>query len=131
MSLQVFDEAPQGIQTAPHDCRIAAAGYQVAVREVDLGQAHDKDSLMLAFLGGLGLTQSFGRNWDALYDVLTDPQQFSGRTAVLLCDFEHFRQRHTRLSQELSGVLIDAQASNAETGRKLWLLAEEPDSAPL
>ena len=128
MMIQVFAEIPQGIQTAPHELRMAAAGHQVAVREVDLTHVRDKDSLMMAFLSGLALTQSFGRNWDALYDVLTDPQQFSGRLAVVLCDYAHFKKKRAALCSELEGVLLDAQANAAEQGRLLWLLAEEPDS---
>ncbi|UTA50032.1 barstar family protein [Deinococcus radiodurans] len=60
-----------------------AAGHQVSVREVVLTGVRDKEALMLAFLSGLGLTHSFGRNWDALYDVLTDPN--SARPASRWC----------------------------------------------
>ncbi len=126
---QIFDGLPSGIQPAPHDCRIIAAGYQVAVREVDLSQVRDKDSLMMAFLSGLALTQSFGRNWDALYDVLTDPQQFSGRLGVVLYDYDHLRRKNPRLCAEMEGVLLDAQRAAAEEGRLLWVLTRESDSS--
>lgn len=126
--IQVFSEAPQGIQAAPHEIRMLAAGHQVAVREVDFSHVRDKDGLMMAFLSGLALTQSFGRNWDALYDVLTDPEQFSGRLAIVLCDYAHFKKRRAALAAELEKVLLDAQQGNAEQGRMLWLLAEERDS---
>ncbi|GAA5532408.1 barstar family protein [Deinococcus metallilatus] len=128
--MNVFNEAPQGIQAAPHDPRIVAAGYQVAVREVDLSRVRDKESLMLAFLRGLALTESFGRNWDALYDVLTDPDARPARFALVLCDYEHFRRRHKHLGAELERVLLDAQRDAAAQGRCLWLLAEEPASDP-
>lgn len=126
--IQVFSEAPRGIQPAPHELRISAAGHQVAVREVDLTNVRDKDGLMMAFLSGLALTQSFGRNWDALYDVLTDPQQFSGRLALVLCDYTHFKKKRPSLCAEMEGVLLDAQANAAEQGRSLWLLAEERET---
>lgn len=128
--MNVFREAPQGIQTAPHDPRIVAAGYQVSVREVDLSRVRDKESLMLAFLRGLALTESFGRNWDALYDVLTDPDARPARFALVLCDYEHFRRRHRHLGAELERVLLDAQREAAAQGRSLWLLAEERESDP-
>ncbi|GAA5501356.1 hypothetical protein Dxin01_01088 [Deinococcus xinjiangensis] len=127
--IQVFDEVPNGIQQAPHDCRITAAGYQVALREVDLTVVRDKEALMMAFLSGLALTQSFGRNWDALYDVLTDPEQFSGRLAVVLYDYTHFKKKNAKLCAEMDGVLLDAQKAAAEEGRLLWLLAQERESA--
>ncbi|GBF04323.1 barstar-like nuclease inhibitor [Deinococcus aerius] len=126
--MNVFREAPQGIQTAPHDPRIIAAGYQVSVREVDLSRVRDKESLMLAFLRGLGLSENFGRNWDALYDVLTDPDARPARFALVLCDYEHFRRRHRHLGAELERVLLDAQREAAAQGRSLWLLAEERES---
>lgn len=128
--IQVFDQAPVGIQKAPHDPRILAAGYQVALREVAFSDVHDKDSLMLAMLRGLALTDNFGRNWDALYDVLTDPEARPAKLGLLLCDFEHFRRRHPRLSGELEGVMLDAQRDAAGQGRQLWLLAEELESDP-
>lgn len=126
--INVFGEAPRGIQVAPHDPRMIAAGYQVALREVDLSYVRDKESLMLAFLRGLGLTEQFGHNWDALYDVLTDPDARPARFALVLYDYEHFRKRHRHLNAELEGVLLDAQRDAAEQGRSLWLLAEEPES---
>ncbi|MEF2277919.1 barstar family protein [Deinococcus sp. YIM 134068] len=128
--INVFSAPPQGIQTAPHDPRIVAAGYQVSVREIDLSNVRDKEGLMLAVLRGLALTESFGRNWDALYDVLTDPQSRPTRFAVVLCDYEHFRKRNKNLGAELEAVLLDAQRDAARQGRSLWLLAEEPASDP-
>ncbi|WP_291428351.1 barstar family protein [Deinococcus sp.] len=126
--MQVFNEAPQGIQTAPHEPRILAAGNQVSVREINLGDVYDKSSLMLAFLNGLGLGDTFGQNWDALYDVLTDPEQRPARLALLLCYHAQFRRRHPRLNADLERVLLDAQTEAARTARSLWLLSEEPDS---
>lgn len=128
--MNVFNEAPRGIQVAPHDPRVIAAGYRVSVREVNLSGVRDKDSLMLAFLRGLGLSENFGRNWDALYDVLTDPDTRSARLALVLCDYEQFRRRHRHLGAQLERVLLDAQRDAAAQGRSLWLLAEEPDTDP-
>ncbi|MBB5233071.1 barstar family protein [Deinococcus budaensis] len=125
--INVFQQPPQGIQTAPHEPRILAAGHQVAVREVDLEGVADKEGLMLAFLRGLGLTDHFGRNWDALYDVLTDPDARPVRFALVLRDYGHFQARHKQLGPQLQQVLLGAQAEAAARGRSLWLLAEEPD----
>jgi RNAse (barnase) inhibitor barstar len=126
--MQVFDERPGGIQRAPHEPRILAAGHQVSLREISFSEVEDKDSLMLAVLRGLALTDSFGRNWDALYDVLTDPEARPPRLALLLCDYLHFCRRHPHLSADLERVLLDAQNTLNAQGRQLWLLSEEPDS---
>ena len=127
---QIFDDEPSGLQAAPRDPRIMAAGHQVGVREVNFGAVHDKDTLMLAFLSGLALAHSFGRNWDALYDLLSDPALWPGKFALLLCDYARFRARHPHLSAELERVLIDAQAEATTQSRKLWLLIEELESDP-
>jgi RNAse (barnase) inhibitor barstar len=128
--MQVFDQAPEGIQKAPHEPRMLAAGYQVALREVGFSDVHDKESLMLALLRGLALTDNFGRNWDALYDVLTDPEARPAKLGLLLRDFEHFCRRHPHLSVELERVMLDAQRDAAQHGRQLWLLSEELESDP-
>ncbi|WP_317640161.1 barstar family protein [Deinococcus arenicola] len=128
--MQVFDQAPEGIQKAPHEPRMIAAGYQVALREIGFSDVHDKDSLMMAVLRGLALTDSFGRNWDALYDVLTDTQARPAKLGVLLCDFDHFCKRHPRLAAELERVMLDAQRDAGKQGHQLWLLAEELESDP-
>ena len=125
--MNVFAHPPAGLQQAPHEIRMLAAGHQVSVREVVLTGVRDKEALMLAFLSGLGLTHSFGRNWDALYDVLTDPEQRPPRFALVLCDYDVFRRRNRQLSAQLESALLDAQQNVGEQGRMLWLLAEESD----
>lgn len=126
--IQIFNEPPSGLQVAPHDPRILAAGYQIAVREVNFGAVHDKGTLMLALRSGLGLGEHFGANWDALYDVLTDTGARPPRLALLLCDYATFRRRHPALADELEGVLLDAQTATAEQQGQLWLLTEEPET---
>ncbi|MVN86598.1 nuclease inhibitor [Deinococcus sp. HMF7620] len=128
--MQVFNEAPSGLQVAPHEPRILAAGYQIGVREVSFGQVHDKPSLMLALMSGLAITGTFGHNWDALYDVLTDPERLPDRLALLLCSYTQFRSHHPHLSLDLETALLDAQREAAAQGRQLWLLTEEADADP-
>ncbi|MER5397184.1 barstar family protein [Streptomyces sp. NPDC002599] len=50
-------------------CR--SAGWQVT--ELDLTGVHDKGAFMARCVRDLGLPEWFGRNWDALGDVLGDP----------------------------------------------------------
>ncbi len=123
--IQVFDQAPARIQTAPHDPRIIAAGYQISVREINFNGVHDKDTLMVAFSQGMCLSERFGCNWDALYDVLTDPEARPAKLALILYNYVEFKRRHGKLAKELESVLLDAQTNAAENQRQLWLLAEE------
>lgn len=125
--INVFATTPSGIQPAPHDIRVLAAGYQIAVREVNLSGVRDKEALMLAFLAGLGLIQTFGRNWDALHDSLTDPEQTSDKFALMLTEYHHFKRKNSRLGKELEEVLINAQQEVAEQNRAIWILANESE----
>lgn len=129
--MNVFSQPPSGLQLAPHEPRLRAAGYQIAVREIDFSHVRDKEALMLAFLRGLALTESFGRNWDALYDVLTDrTANANPRRALLLTDYLHFRKTRPQLAQQLEEVLLDAQRFVTEQGGALWLLTEEDEVTP-
>ncbi len=126
--MSIFDTAPAGIQPAPAEPRLVAAGSQVRLREVTLSHIQDKEDLMLAFANDLTLNASFGRNWDALYDVLSDPQTAPQRLALVLCDYRDFEKRRPRLAAELSKVLLDAQRALAQSGKALWLLSDLPES---
>ncbi|WP_161883287.1 barstar family protein [Deinococcus alpinitundrae] len=126
--MSVFDDLPQGIQPAPAEPRLVAAGAQVRLREVTLSAVQDKNDLMLAFANDLALSATFGRNWDALYDVLSDPDTAPQRLALVLCDYPDFERRHARLAAELQQVLLDAQKALAGAGKALWLLSDLPES---
>ena len=126
--MSVFDDPPQGIQSAPAEPRMVAAGAQVRLREVTLSGVQDKDDLMLAFANDLALNASFGRNWDALYDVLSDPDTAPPRLALVLCDYPDFERRHAKLAAELRQVLLDAQAALAGAQKSLWLLSDLPEN---
>ncbi|MFE1955059.1 MULTISPECIES: barstar family protein [Streptomyces] len=62
------------------------------VRALDLGGAADKAGLMDRIAAALALPSWFGRNWDALADVLGDHQLMPDGAAVLVVsgwrDFE-------------------------------------------
>ncbi len=126
--MSVFDDPPQGIQPAPAEPRMVAAGAQVRLREVTLSGVRDKDDLMLVFANDLALNASFGRNWDALYDVLSDPDTAPPRLALVLCDYPDFERRHAKLAAELRQVLLDAQAALAGAQKSLWLLSDLPEN---
>ena len=126
--MSIFDDAPDGIQPAPAEPRLVAAGAQVRLREINLAHVRDKDDLMLAFTNDLPLTIGFGRNWDALYDVLSDPEIMPQRLALVLCDYPDFQRHHAKLAAELGRVLLDAQTALAGHGKALWLLWDLPES---
>lgn len=103
--------SPQGF------VRAAPAGMKVY--RLPLQSVGTKAELMQTFVQTLGLDAGFGRNWDALYDVLTD---LNADTALVLQRQGAFAQAHAELWQALEGVLLDAQAFLDKQGVALWLV---------
>ena len=121
--VKLFDRVPDGIQMAPAGVRELAEHAGVELHEIELASLHSKHGLMDAFASGLELGESFGHNWDALYDVLADPEAGVARRALLLIGLEDFAVRCPELARELESVLLDAQAALAEAHQSLWLLS--------
>lgn len=124
---QFFDDAPDGLQLPPQDLPEQATQARVELRELDFSDVEDKDSLMDVIVKALELGRDFGRNWDALYDVLTDPDEQPAKLALLLSGDRHLKERSSELYEDLEGVLLDAQAEAIDQGRDLWLLSEEAE----
>ena len=65
--------------------RLEQAGWATA--RVDLTDAHDKEAVLAAFADSLQFPDWFGRNWDALEDMLRDlawwPSGTRGRLVAL------------------------------------------------
>ncbi|WP_293910267.1 barstar family protein [Deinococcus sp.] len=122
--MNLFERAPDGIQIAPAGVRERAGHAGVELHEIELTSLHNKHGLMNAFASSLELGEDFGHNWDALYDVLADPEVGHSRRALLLTGLENFTERCPELAEELTSVLLDAQVALAEVHQSLWLLRD-------
>jgi RNAse (barnase) inhibitor barstar len=116
-----LSEDPDGFQPMPADPVMAAAGMQASLRTLDLSAVSDRAELMQQLYVGLDLPEHFGRNWDALFDLLADPETMRP-TAVQLVGWEHFNKHHRELAAGLKNVLLDAQMALRAAGIALWLL---------
>lgn len=114
-----LSEKPDGFQPTPADPVMAAAGVQASLRTIDLRAAVDRAALMRQLSVGLDLPSYFGRNWDALYDLLIETTQ---PTAVQILGWEYFQGHHRELAGQLKTVLIDAQDALAAADIRLWVL---------
>ena len=114
-----LSEKPSGFQPAPADPVMAAAGVQASLRTIDLRAATGREALMQQLSVGLDLPSYFGRNWDALYDLLTETTQ---PTAIQILGWDHFQNHHRELARQLKSVLIDAQDTLAAADIRLWVL---------
>lgn len=123
-----FHETPSGILPASPEVRLQAAGVGATYRELDLERVEDKDHLMLALRTDLDLPEYFGNNWDALADVLSDPEQMPDAYGLGLCGLGQFQRRHPRLWHALEDALLDAQKAIAGAGKRLWILEVSADA---
>ena len=114
-----LSEKPDGFQHAPADPVMAAAGVQASLRTIDLKAADGRAELMQQLSVGLDLPSYFGRNWDALYDLLAQTTQ---PTAIQILGWKDFQKHHRELARQLKSVLIDAQNTLAAANIQLWVL---------
>ena len=112
---------PRGLQSAPDDLQREAAELGASLRPLDLGRVNRKADLMEQLARDLALPTHFGRNWDALYDLLADPETMRP-TIVCLRGWTEFQTRQSELAGSLESVLLDAQAALAAAGIPLWVL---------
>ncbi|ADY26537.1 hypothetical protein Deipr_1393 [Deinococcus proteolyticus MRP] len=127
--LDVFSQPASGIQDAPHDPRLSAAGHQVGLRAVRLNCAGDRHTLSQELMLGLSISLEAVQSWDSLFEALTAPGQ-PERFGILLLGYRDFRFQHPQLSDELDRTLVAAQQALAAQGKALYLLAAYPETDP-
>ena len=121
MEVNPLLSAPDGFQPSPTDPQLLAAGVQATFRTLDLSAVDGKAELMAQLSRDLSLPRHFGRNWDALYDVLSDPDSMRA-TVICLKEWEGYVVRQPELAARLEGVLLDAQEALASDDIPLWVL---------
>jgi len=112
--------APRGIQALSTAAEAQAAGAALTV--LDLSGVQSRADLMDRLTRDLKLPDYFGRNWDALYDLLSDDGRMPP-TVLHLLGWEEFRAEHPQLAAQLQSTFEDAQEALAGAGVPLWVLA--------
>jgi len=101
----------------------AAKDAGLALFRIDLAHAPDKKTFLDQIARALSFPKSFGHNWDALNDSLTDLESKSG--FVLL--FEHgesFCSKRNREFENAESVLSSAAEYWKGEGKPFWVLFE-------
>lgn len=124
---EFFGDPPVGFVTGGVDTRLEAAAAEVRCWPVDLGGVAEKQELMAMLADDLELPSWFGRNWDALIDVLSDPEQVGERAALLFSGRATLAEKQPALASLLNRVLLETQLRAAATGGALWLVDVPPD----
>ncbi len=73
------------------------------------GELTERDDLMDMLSEALGLPDWFGRNWDALRDVLRDPDLRNDVSTVVIAGASHLWREHPRMAGSLVEVWQDAE----------------------
>jgi RNAse (barnase) inhibitor barstar len=88
-------------------------GYDVVA--IDGGELADRDDLMEGLAGALGLPDYFGRNWDALDEMLRDPDVAIEAKVLVVSDATTFWREHPRMA----GTLVEVWLDSAPEGLQL------------
>jgi Barstar (barnase inhibitor) len=102
-----------------------------ATAVLDLHGVTSKSAFMDRAAGQLGLPAWFGRNWDALYDCLTDlPDPARGGLRLLVRGWQEYAAAEPGEWETARRVLADAAAFHAPGVLPLEILLEEDTSDP-
>lgn len=103
--------------------RIQGAGNEIKVWTIDGLAANSRGRFFTTLAAALAFPAYFGRNWDAVYDCLTDLACGHGPTAVvLIAGGEQFLDGMGSEWETASRVFADAAAFWQERGRLLLLV---------
>lgn len=83
--------------------------YEVVA--IDGGDIAGRDDLMEALAGALGLPEWFGRNWDALDDVLRDAELRNSARLLVVTDSTVLWREHPRLAGALVELWLGSDSS--------------------
>jgi RNAse (barnase) inhibitor barstar len=105
----------------PYEAEREAKAAGLAVFRMDIGHAHDKKDFLTHLAKGMHFPASFGMNWDALNDCLTDLDWIKGKGYVLIFEkSKHFAAGHKHEFDEAVEVLKTAADYWKDEGRPFW-----------
>lgn len=101
-----------------------ATEESVAVHEIDLEGADDKDAMLARVHRALDFPADWGRNWDAFEDGLRDLSWLGDETPRLLIwrGMDDLHADAPEVEETLCAILDDGSAYWADEGIALWSL---------
>lgn len=125
--IDFFGDPGPGFVSGDDEVRLEAAAAEVSCWPIDLEGVSSKQDLLAMLAADLDLPSWFGRNWDALVDVLSDPERVGARAALLLSGRAWLEERNPALATALTEVLLQAQGRATMAGGALWLIDQAGD----
>jgi len=135
MAKQLLDVQQAGVYQlgrSPDEIERAAKDAGLTLFRIDLAHAPDKKSFLSQVAQALRFPKSFGHNWDALNDSLTDLEWLTAKAGFVLM-FENgdvFFSSGNRELENAESVLSSAAEYWKGEGKPFWALIEvSPKSA--
>ena len=95
---------------------------------IDLQNCNSKTQLFEVLSEGLNFPPSFGRNWDALADYLSDLSWLASDSFVIcFANSDHYRDASEEDFKTLIEILEEASASWGEQQSPFWAFLSLPD----
>jgi RNAse (barnase) inhibitor barstar len=101
----------------------AAKDAGLTLFRIDLAQTHDKKSFLTQVAQALRFPKSFGHNWDALNDSLTDLESNAG-FVLMFENGDSFCSKRNREFENAESVLSSAAEYWKGEGKPFWALFE-------
>ena len=107
---------------------LAAQHNDAYFSAIDLQNCNSKTQLLEALSEGLNFPPSFGKNWDALADYLSDLSWLASDAFVIcFANSHHYRDRHEQDFKTLIEILEEASANWSEQESPFWAFLSLPD----
>jgi RNAse (barnase) inhibitor barstar len=122
MAKQLLDAQQSGVYQLvrpPDEVERAAEDAGLAVFRIDLTGSHNKKSFLERIAQALRFPKSFGHNWDALNDSLTDLEWLPSNAGYVLI-FENVEPFYS----DAEPVLSSAAEYWKDEGKPFWALFE-------
>ena len=129
MAKQLLDAQQSSVYQlvrSPDEVEHAARDAGLSVFRIDLAHASDKKSFLAQIAQALHFPNSFGHNWDALNDSLTDLEWLSANAGYVLMfeNADHFWSSRNREFENAESVLSSAVEYWKGEGKPFWVLIE-------
>jgi RNAse (barnase) inhibitor barstar len=106
-----------------HGAKVAG----LAVFKIDIASVRNKDDLLETIASALEFPPTFGKNWDALNDCLTDLSWLDRKGWVLIIEnCANFAQPHKADFDTLVKILRAASAYWRDQAKPFWVLIYGP-----
>ncbi len=110
------------LASEPYEIERDAKAAHLFFAKMDIGHVHHKEELLGHFAKAMQFPESFGRNWDALNDCLTDLSWLPAAGYVVVLEkSKHFGAGHRHDFETALEVLQSVTDTWKARGKPFWM----------